>query len=437
VTGLFALARPSVVAWVLVVGAVGLAIVATPVVAGRLRARADPDDEPVAGPAPGALHVLHLGFEDPAMPGSGGGAKRTGEIDRRLAAAGHRVTVVTTRFPGARDRTEVHGAGAVRWVHVGVGRGANRLTRLLGYVTGLPFAVRSIDADVVVEDFFAPISSMGVPWFSPRPTAGVVQWLNAREKAREYKLPVHWVERLAVRSHRHLIAMSRGVADQLAVLSPRAEIAVIGNGVDAAAFDTAVREVADRRDVVFVGRLEIAQKGLDLLIDAWARVAPLVEGRLVVAGTGPDEDVLRARVEHLGLADRVHFAGWVAGREKYELFASGRVAAVPSRFETFGIVAVEALATGTAVVAFDIDCLREVVPTDPVAAGVLVPLSGDHETDVAAYATALHRTLGETDVRATAAARGPGLAAVHDWDALAAAQDAFLRHAAGDRAASA
>ena len=99
------------------------------------------------------------------------------------------------------------------------------------------------------------------------------------------------------------IAMSRGVADQLAALSPRAEITVIGNGVDAAAFDTGVRAVDDRRDVVFVGRLEIAQKGLDLLIDAWARVAPLVEGRLVVAGTGPDEDVLRARVERLGLAD--------------------------------------------------------------------------------------------------------------------------------------
>jgi Glycosyl transferase 4-like domain len=49
------------------------------------------------------VRVLHLGFEDPAMPGAGGGSVRTHEINRRLVARGHEVTVLTTRFPGCAD----------------------------------------------------------------------------------------------------------------------------------------------------------------------------------------------------------------------------------------------------------------------------------------------------------------------------------------------
>lgn len=307
-----------------------------------------------------------------------------------------------------------------------LGRGAHRLTRLLAYVARLPFVVRGVEADVVVEDFFAPISSVSVPHWSPAPTVGIVQWLNAREKSRQYRLPLHWVERLGVRSHRRLIGMSQGVADALLASNPRAEVAVIGNGVDPEAFRA--RRRGPGTDVVFVGRLEIAQKGLDLLIDAWARVAGTIGGRLVLAGTGPDEDVLRERAERHGVGERVHLAGWVSGEAKYDLVANARLAVVPSRFETFGIVAAEALACGTAVVAYDIPCLREVVRQE---AGVLVPYLGDHGADVSALATALRAVACCEGLREAAALRGPALAAVHDWDALARTQECVLRAAAG------
>jgi hypothetical protein len=99
------------------------------------------------------LRILHLGFEDPAMPGAGGGSVRTHEINRRLAAE-HAITVLVQRFPGYSDRTQ----DGVRYVHVGIGSGRNRLTRLLGYVACLPLSVRRSPADLVVVDFFAPIS---------------------------------------------------------------------------------------------------------------------------------------------------------------------------------------------------------------------------------------------------------------------------------------
>ena len=83
--------------------------------------------EAPAVPVPG-MRVLHLAGDDPDRPGAGAEAIRAAEIDRRLAAAGHRVTVVCRRHRGAGDRTEhfgpgEHGHGWVQWVHPRAGLG--------------------------------------------------------------------------------------------------------------------------------------------------------------------------------------------------------------------------------------------------------------------------------------------------------------------------
>ncbi|SDN54707.1 glycosyltransferase family 4 protein [Geodermatophilus sp. DSM 45219] len=360
------------------------------------------------GDRPAPLRVLHLGFEDPLMPGSGGGSLRTHEIDRRLAADGMAITVLTTRYPGCADGDHE----GVRYEHVGVGRGRNRLTRLLGYVVALPFAVRRHrDADLVVEDFLPPFSSMAVPLWTRRPVVGMVQWLHAREKARQYKLPFHLVERAAVRTHRRLIAVSDGVAERLTAMNPRASVDVVSNGVDPGLFDEPAQL---GRDVLCIGRLELGGKGLDLLLAAWAQVHRQVDGDLVVAGTGPDEVRVRQLAARLGIADRVRFPGWVGGADKARLLNASRVVVVPSRAETFGIVAVEALAAATPVLAFDIPCLREVVPPD---CGRLVP-----PFDVPALAAALLDLYADEDLLVAMGVAGRAFAGGHDWDVLARRQ---------------
>lgn len=403
-TGLFVcvlvVLRPWYALWVL---AVAVAVV---VVLRRRRqaVRRVPED---------LLYVLHLGFEDPAMPGSGGGSLRTHEINKRLAALGHRVTVLVTRFPGCVDEVR----DGVRYVHVGLGKGRTLIGRVAGYVLVLPFVARRHTADLVVEDFFAPISSMGAPLWTGRPTVGVVQWLNARDKARQYHLPFQVVERFGVRRHRNLVAVSEGVSRQLRSMSSRVNVEVISNGVDPLAFAAAPGQ---SDDIVYIGRLEIAQKGLDLLLRAWSDASLRTTGTLVLAGSGPDEAALRAMAEGLGVSGRVQFAGWVAGKAKYDLLAKASLVVVPSRFETFGIVAIEALAAGTPVLAFDIPCLREVVPSH---SGQLV-----EAFDVAAYADALVRLHGEpkSDLGVLAARE---FSARYDWDVLASRQADFYHRA--------
>lgn len=358
------------------------------------------------------MKVLHLGFEDPRMPGAGGGSVRTHEIDRRLVAAGHEVTVLTTRYPGAEERVQ----DGVRYVPIGAGRGANRLSRLAGYVAGLPVVTRRYpDVDLVVEDFFSPFSTMAAPLWTRKPTIGVVQWLHARDKAHEYRLPFHFMERAGVRRHHHLIAVSDGTADRLVAMNPRLRVDVIGNGVDRRAF-AATPQIG--HNIVFLGRLELPGKGLDLLLAAWAKACRRIDCRLVIAGGGPDEGRVRSLVAELGLFGRVTFTGWLRGAEKFELLASARLVVVPSRQETFGLVALEALASATPVVAFDIPCLREVVPAD---SGWRVP-----PFDVNSLAAQIVDVAPDEELLAAAGRAGRLFAESYDWDVLANRQaDAY------------
>ncbi|MEX2985971.1 glycosyltransferase [Streptomyces sp. C36] len=364
---------------------------------------------------PGPYRVLHLGFEDPRRPGAGGGSVRTHEVNRRLAARGVEVTVVVAPWPGATETVR----DGVRYVPLPAHPGPlarSRFTSQIAYfaaiVTRLPWLTRRYDPDVVVEDFAAPFSSVCVPYLTRRPVVGLVQWLFAADKAREFHLPFGAVERRGLASHTTLLAVSDDLGAELRGRNPAAHVEVIPNGVDRAAF---TRPRVERGDhVLYLGRLETTSKGLDLLLRAYALAAPRTTAALHIAGDGPHAATARALADGLGIADRVRWLGRVDGPARFDLLASARLACVPSRQETFGMVAAEALATGTPVLAFDIPRLRDLV-TDDV--GVRVPPG-----DLDAYATAL-TTLTRDPARCAAlGAKGPPTVAHLDWDRIAAAQ---------------
>ncbi|MGP0222654.1 MULTISPECIES: glycosyltransferase family 4 protein [unclassified Paenarthrobacter] len=361
------------------------------------------------------MRILHLGFEDPAMPGAGGGSVRTHEINRRLATQGFSITVLTTRYPGWAERTQ----DGVHYVPIGFGQGRNRLTRLLSYILRLPVESRQRrdGMDLVVEDFFAPFSTMAAPAWTGRPTLAMVQWLHARDKARQYKLPLHWLELMGVRRHRRAIAVSQGIADRLAAMNPALHTEVIGNGVDPEAWK---QDPRPGRDVLYIGRLEFGAKGLDLLIEAWRQCIDRMDGNLLIAGTGPDEEKLRGAIMKAGLSGRVRLMGWLSGEPKFRAMANARLVVVPSRQETFGLVALEALAVGTPVVAFRIPCLREIVPE---GTGWLVPPF--HAAALADELVLRYPQAGTEDL----AGACREFARRFDWDSLAELQARAYRSA--------
>ena len=374
-----------------------------------------------AGHAEGPVRprVLHLGYEDPRRPGAGGGSVRTHEINRRLADS-FEITVVCARFRQSRAREE----DGVRYVHVGLaGLPGGDFTERLAYFALIPWALFRYRSDLVVEDFGAPFSSVAVPWMTTRPVLGVVQWLFAKEKSRQYHVPFSWMERIGVRSHDQMIAVSEDLGLALSDLNPRARVAVITNGLDAGAF---TGYECPRAGIFYLGRLEIAQKGLDLLLEAFAAIVGDIDQALVIAGDGPDDRALRDLARSLGIGDRVEFIGRVAADHRFERLASADLVAMPSRYETFGMVAAESLAVGTPVVAFDIPCLRALIDNE-VGACVTA-------FDVSQFSDALRSLCLDGARRRHLGAAGPARVAALRWDDLAAEQGLIYQELVGGKA---
>jgi len=111
----------------------------------------------------------------------------------------------------------------------------------------------------------------------------------------------------------------------------------------------------ERKGILFLSRMD-RKKGIELLLEAFACVRQKwPDALLILAGSGDPKWIatLRAQADELGIASGVHWAGFLAGEEKWSAFSSAEVFVLPSFSENFGIALVEALACGCPVVISD------------------------------------------------------------------------------------
>ena len=193
--------------------------------------------------------------------------------------------------------------------------------------------------------------------------------------------PAHFGEALRHYQMAHsaaIIVVSRWMKDAIVSRNPIVEpekLHVIYNGVQVAPVAPKMR-----RFITFAGRL-VELKGVSTLLKAYARMVRLVEEAplLVIMGDGPDRERLMRLANELGIAERVQFRGEVSHDEVCETLAESLIHVVPSRTEALGLSALEGMALGAAVIASDIEGLREVVQ-DGVS-GLLFTM--DHEEELA------------------------------------------------------
>jgi glycogen synthase len=397
------------------------------------------------------VRVLMLSWEYPPVM-VGGLGRHVHALAEALVGAGHEVTVLS-RHPGSPEVPYDEVAGGVRVV-----RAAEDPTLLsfaddlLAWTMALNHALTRAGLAAGAEGAFDVVHAhdwlvahaattlkhhLGLP---------LVATLHATEAGRHQGwLPgsvsrtIHSIEWWLTFQARRVVTCSGYMRWEVTRLFelPADKVDVVPNGVDAALWRVGPAAVAAARRrwaadgplVAYGGRL-VHEKGVQDLLAAVPRLRRRHPGlRVVVAGTGPAAAELREQARSLRLGRSVTFAGFVPDADLAALVAAADCAVVPSRYEPFGMVALEAGAVGTPVVAADVGGLAEVVADGRF--GLRFPAG-----DPAALAGAVSRLLGDPELgRRLVRAGRAALAAGYGWAGVAERTVAVYGRAAADQRA--
>jgi D-inositol-3-phosphate glycosyltransferase len=370
------------------------------------------------------------------------GGKETGgmnvyvrEVSRELGRMGVGVDVFT-RSQDPRIPRVVDFAEGVRVVHLAAGPEAplareRVFDHLDEFVDGIEAwrIARNIDYDLVHAHYW--LSGVVAVRLRARwgvPIMQMFHTLARLKKTREPEIRIREESRLVGEIDRLVAANVVERADLRDVYGAAPErVAVIPCGVDTTLFAPRDRERARASLglpagplLLWVGRIDPI-KGLETLLDAVARVrADGRDARLLIVGGDADEPrdgheaALRARLGTLGLHDAVRFVTAQPQHALPDYYAAADVTLVPSHYESFGMVALEAMACGSPVIASRVGGLTTTV-RDGVT-GFLVP-----EGDVGALAERIGAVLDDPDRAWRMGREGVRWAAEHRWPCVAEA----------------
>jgi phosphatidylinositol alpha-mannosyltransferase len=193
-----------------------------------------------------------------------------------------------------------------------------------------------------------------------------------------------------------------------------ASTVTIPNGVDVSEYSESepmAIEPADAQVVVFLGRIDEPRKGFQVLAPALATIAgQCPKARFFIAGPGDADHATKLIPK--SARSRVHFLGRISEAEKASLMARADVFVAPNTGgESFGIILLEAMAAGAAVVASDLEAFSLVLGADPV--GKMFA-----NEDSAALAHAVIEVLRDDVLRQDFVTRGKDQAYKYDWNVL-------------------
>ncbi len=379
------------------------------------------------------MRVLLISWEYPPVI-QGGLGRHVLKLSEQLAADGVEVHVLARGCSGARADERRRGV----WVHrVLAPPFTHDLDAFLGWVASMNHDMCVRGQELCSELAFDLVHSHD--WLVADAAARIAQvaatrWLvtvHATEFGRHQgwvrqhpQSDIHAVEGAMVQRADRLITCSDYMRTHVSkVFSVRpSRITVIPNGIDPGDLERCELDLPaararyagpSERLVLMVGRL-MFEKGFHLALDALAQIAAhRRDVRFVIAGAGMAEKELRCQARRLGLDERGSFLGSVPSELLHALYRVADVCVVPSLYEPFGLVPLEAMACGCACIVADTGGLREIVPSDGSVG--LRFRAGDSRS----LRANLERLLSDDSLRAGLAAQAREYVGRFDWAAVA------------------
>jgi glycosyltransferase involved in cell wall biosynthesis len=370
------------------------------------------------------MRILQLIYEAPGSPfGFGGAGVRAYEIYRRLSGR-HDITLLSMRFPGARDREQ----DGFRVVYVGT-ESESLVKSVLAYTLKAAAYIRRYGRtfDIIVENFL-PSTPFFTRFLTRRPVILQVQGIMERRVTRNinpggigtlspkknsplYSVPMALVESFYPGLYDTFLFVSEVTEKKVLarVSRPVHFSSVIPNGIND---DLLKTDPQDGSSLLFFSRLDVYQKGIDVLIAAFAKISERYQDiTLVLAGYEFDKFERIVTGLAPALRERIVYAGFVTGEKKARLLSQARLFVLPSRYESLPISIFEAAACGKAVLVSDI---AEMAFVEREGFGLSFA-SGSVE----GLAEKMDLLMQDKDLRARLGRRGREFARDYLWDTIA------------------
>lgn len=178
-------------------------------------------------------------------------------------------------------------------------------------------------------------------------------------------------EGMLVYECKRIITCSNFMRDDVGTLfsQPLDKIKVIPNGIEVTKFGKRIKNKEFRRKfaedeekiVIFIGR-HVHEKGIHLLIESIPSIVEKYKNiKFIIGGIGPMTLELKDKVQRMNIQNKVIFTGYISDEDKINLYKVADAAVFPSLYEPFGIVVLEAMASGCPVVASDVGGISEII----------------------------------------------------------------------------
>jgi len=322
------------------------------------------------------IRILTLSWEYPPYK-IGGIAEHVYELSKALTRKGQEVHVITLGTFSYEEKGGVH----LHRIAVDPSKP--------DFITRMNEAMKKIGASIIespdtviniihAHDWMVGSAAIELAFRYRKPLVATIhstEFGRSQGVKGEYQMKIHEVEKQLVRLSDHVIVCSESMKKEIqGLFGVTGKISVIPNGIDVSKFDFEVDGEATKEKfcgqssvkmILFLGRL-VYQKGVNVLIGA----LPIILSRyskgkkdvkLVIVGEGPMRKQLEKDAASLGVSKNVVFTGYLDDYMVRSLLKAADVVVVPSLYEPFGIVAIEAMAAKTPVVVSDIDGLSELI----------------------------------------------------------------------------
>ncbi|MCS7250574.1 MAG: glycosyltransferase family 4 protein [candidate division WOR-3 bacterium] len=362
------------------------------------------------------MRILHLIYDDLNNPWcGGGGAIRTYEIYKRFPK-NISITVINGAYPHCKRVEEKDNIKYIR-----IGFSFNYFLSRLTYSFLAPYYIRKIPHDILIEDFssHSPIFSF---LHTKKPVIGLFQNIFYKYEIKNKKLfkklqgfLSYIFENIAIKNFKYLIAVSETIKKEIFQINKKAKTFFIPNGVEEFLFNSVPKE---ENYILFLGRYDIEQKGIDTLIYAYKKLILELKNDLpdlYLVGKGKDENIIKKMIISLNLENKVKILPAVYGKEKKKIIENSLFVCMPSRFESFGMVACEAQACGKPIIASNIEPLNFLVKNNQT--GLLF-----EKDNINQLAEVILKLIQNKDLRKFLGNNGKEWAKQFDWNTIAKKQ---------------